>query len=127
MGAKVTFKIITSEKLPSLSVVDGQLIFVEDEQKIYLDYHGSRKCYTPEGGSSTGDLKFRGVMDDGFNPKDESTWKIDGVRIYLDINDVVAYGKKEYMYRKAKDAQGHVVEGLFELGDEDAPEWDDDD
>lgn len=122
MGAKVTFKIITNDKLSSLPVVDGQLIFVEDKGKIYLDYHNGRKCYTPDGGSSTGGLNYIGIMDEGFKPEKENTWKIGGERIYPNINDMVVYEKKEYLYRKDKNGD----EGWFEIGDEEAPAWDDD-
>jgi photosystem II stability/assembly factor-like uncharacterized protein len=100
MGAKVTFKIITNDKLSSLPVVDGQLIFVEDKGKIYLDYHNGRKCYTPDGGSSTGGLNYIGIMDEGFKPADSTTWKIGGELIVPNEKDVVVYGKKEYMWRK---------------------------
>lgn len=43
--------ITTSDKLNSLSVVDGQLIFVYDTQKIYLDFNGLRLSYA-EGNSN---------------------------------------------------------------------------
>ena len=35
---------------------------------------------------------------------------------------MVVYGKKEYLYRKDKNGD----EGWFEIGDEEAPAWDDD-
>lgn len=119
MGAPVTFKITTQAKLGSVPQTDGQLIFVHDIAKIYLDYKGSRVCYTPDGGSSTGGLNYIGIMDEGFKPENENTWKIDGERIYPNINDMVVFGTKEYIYRKGSDDQL----SWFEIGDESEPSW----
>ena len=35
----------TSDRLPDLSIKNGQLIFVENKQKIALDYNGKRTFY----------------------------------------------------------------------------------
>lgn len=77
MGAPVTFKITTQAKLNSVPKTDGQLIFVHDIAKIYLDYKGNRVCYTPDV-SSQGGMNYLGIMDNGFKPNDDTTWKIGG-------------------------------------------------
>ena len=126
MGAPVTFKITTQAKLGSVPQTDGQLIFVHDIAKIYLDYKGSRVCYTPDGGSSSqGGMNYIGIMDKGFEPDDSTTWKIGGESVVPNEKDVVVYGKKEYMYRKDQDDDNKLK--WMELGDEDTPTWNDDD
>lgn len=54
MGTRVSFKIISDGSPFTLSenpddlvpaYNDGQIIFVEAEKKIYLDFHNARTCY----------------------------------------------------------------------------------
>lgn len=43
----------TETQMKSLPVVDGQVIFTTDTNKIYMDDGGVRKAYTPEVPDST--------------------------------------------------------------------------
>ena len=119
--AKVTFKVITPDKLKEQDYTLGQLLFVHDVSsgmgKIYLDYGGKRVCYTPEVQSG---INYLGIMDDGFVATDKETWKIDNVLITPKEKDVVVYGKKEYMWRKDKDDNEFK---WMEIGDEESPDW----
>ena len=45
MGARLKVYYTTEQRLPSLEIRDGQLIFVSDTNTIYLDMHGARLCY----------------------------------------------------------------------------------
>lgn len=45
MESVIKFISTTQAKLPQLEVVNGQLIFVEDTRRIYLDFHGLRTQY----------------------------------------------------------------------------------
>jgi hypothetical protein len=128
MGAKVTFKIVSEDKFnPDKSYnkpafVDGQLIFVPGDNgfgKIYLDYNNERTCYTPEGGSVSNGLNYVGIST---TDPASGIVTIDGDEYSPHEKDVVVYGKKEYLYRKDKNGD----EGWFEIGDEEAPAWDDD-
>ena len=127
MGEKVTFKIVSEDNFdPDISenkpaLVNGQLIFVPGDNgfgKIYLDYKGTRTCYTPEGGSggaSQGALNYIGISTT--DPTKGVT--IDGSPYTKpNLNDMVVWEKKEYMYRAGENGTG-----WYELGDEDAPEW----
>ena len=115
--AKVTFKITSvgdggfTTKEPYVpEYVPGQLIFVEDTRKIYLDFHGERVCYTPSS------MNYIGISTT--DPK-SGTVTVDGVVIQARERDLVVYKTKEYMYRKGTD--GHLA--WYEVGDEDSPEW----
>lgn len=46
MEAIIKFISTTEEKLPLLEVVNGQMIFVEDSKKIFLDFHNTRTQYS---------------------------------------------------------------------------------
>lgn len=115
MGTSVSFKIYrddgfcaegedTSDFVPKYK--EGQIIFVQPLQKIYLDFDGKRTCYTPSG------LNYVGVSKK--DPTNGSV-EIDSKPDYQPHEmDMVVYGKKEYMYR------GNA---WYEIGNEDAPEW----
>ena len=45
-GSIIQIYITTSDRLPDLTVKDGQLIFVKDVKKIYLDYGSLRTEYS---------------------------------------------------------------------------------
>ena len=87
---------------------EGQIIFVKEQKKIYLDFDGDRTCYTPSG------LNYVGVMDSGFEPDEPNTWKLKGEPFTPNDLDVVVYGTKEYLFRD---------NGWHEIGDESSPEW----
>lgn len=111
-GPKVTFKVTTSDNMPDIS--NGQLIFVEDEKKIYLDFHGERKCYTPDVSNA---MNYIGVFDtdSDFNPTKPETWIIGGETIGTPKEkDIAVFGTKEFMFRGGR---------WWEIGDEDAPTW----
>lgn len=125
MGAKVSFKMASvktgfsakaGELNPSYS--DGQIIFVEDLGKIYVDFHNMRTCYTPNS------LNYVGISK--VNPEnageDGEVTLIDNTTIKPKINDLVVWGKKEFIWREGKEGNNTVTR-WFELGDEDAPQW----
>jgi len=116
MGAKVTFKIISAENgfsaIPPYTpeFKEGQIIFVKDRGKIYVDYDNERTCYTSSG------INYVGIVVDDFDPTKSNTWKFKGKSSTFTPNDLdmVVCGTKEYLYRNG---------GWHEIGDEDAPEW----
>jgi hypothetical protein len=126
--ATVTFKIVQdgktfvgpdgvdkSEWVPAYK--EGQLIFVEKEQKIYLDFGNTRQCYA-SGGISERTMNYIGISTD--NPT-KGKAKVDGKTIdEPKPNDMVVYGKKEYLWRLGEDG---ITYGWYEIGDEEAPEW----
>lgn len=97
---KVTFKITSEEKF-SENIADnkpaysaGQIIFVEGLNRIYLDFHGTRTCYT----SSYDGLRFIGVSETV--PTSSAViikGKVNPVTAH--VNDMVVVGTKEYLYR----------------------------
>lgn len=130
MAAKVSFKITTGErfKMPedgeyngtngsqfSPLYCPGQITFVENVGKIYLDFHNFRKCYTPIGSAHNG-LNYLGIST---TDPTTGTVTINGAVIIPNEKDMVVFGKKEYLYRK--DERGDLW--WFELGNEDNPEW----
>ena len=150
MGAKVTFKIVrkddgsfndpgvpytkesASDFVPPYST--GQIMFVEDEGNIYLDFHWWRKCYTKGQGSDPSVVRYIGQTET--DPNEQMSQKgtvliIGGGEVTPQLNDIVAlaHTKKEFLYRVDVDENGQPVpNGLpkwFEIGDEGAPEWDD--
>jgi len=103
--AAVTFKIIksgnnfsdTDTLIPAYK--EGQLIFVEAQQKIYLDYNDRRTCYASAsgGGSSTGNgLNYLGIST---TDPTSGTVTINGVVITPTEKDMVVYNTKEYIWR----------------------------
>lgn len=46
MESVVKFISTTEKKLPELEILNGQLIFVEDTRRIYMDLHNKRTSYT---------------------------------------------------------------------------------
>lgn len=151
MGAKVQFKIASrtdgsftspeveySTETASLfkpSYSTGQIIFVEDELNIYLDFHNWRKCYTKGGGSSDPDV-VRYIGQTETDPNEQMSQKgtvliVGSGEVTPRLNDIVAlaHTKKEFLYRVDVDENGQPVpNGLpkwFEIGDEGAPEWND--
>ena len=137
-GPKVQFKITTrtngrftdptvkctgeTENLFKPRYSEGQIIFVEDEGNIYLDFHGWRKCYTKGEGMDPTNIRFLGVSDDdpALAPA-SGTIHINGAEVTPKSNDMVVYNTKEYLYR-----DGTNGEGWYEIGDEDEPTWSDD-
>ena len=131
MGAKVTFKIASfvdgsfretpnEEGVWTPAFNEGQIIFVEDLQKIYLDFHGNRKCYnTPAG------INYVGISDFDPTTSTEEPWNItiDGETYSPHEKDVVVFEQREFMFRKGKDEDGNEYFGWFEIGDEDSPVW----
>ena len=140
-GPKVQFKIATRaggkftspvEKYSSAtadlfkpSYSTGQIIFVEDEGNIYLDFHNYRKCYTKGEGADPSNVRYLGVADEDPSLNPTSPVKINGKTITPRPNDMVAFGTKEFLWREDKGRAGTFR--WFEVGDEDAPEWDDED
>lgn len=134
MATKVSFTITKSNKFngtgnvgqfrPSYST--GQIIFVEDTGKIYLDFHNKRTCYTPDimvQPVSDGGIKFIGVSSiDPTGPVGlDGTITIGSTTVTPKIGDMVAWNKKEYIFRNGDDGQK-----WYELGDEDELSWQDD-
>ena len=84
--------------------------------KIYVDFHDKRICFTPtSSGSISGGMNFIGVSTT--NPA-TGTVTIDGDVVTPSEGDLVAYGKKEYLYRKLNGTLG-----WYELGDEEEMDW----
>ena len=145
MGAKVSFKIARkddgsfndpgvpytkeSEKDFKPPYSTGQIIFVEDERNIYVDFHWRRTCYTNGESGDPQAVRYIGqTTTDPLHPLDDKgTVLIDGVEITPKLNDMVAlaFTKKEFIFRVDKYENG--LPKWFEIGDEGAPEWDDDD
>ena len=131
--ASVTFKITSTEDngfvmsenkdelVPAYKA--GQIIFVEDLGRIYVDFHNKRTCYTPDLSELSVNMasatKFIGVSDN--NPLLGNVTVGDNP-VSPKKGDIVVWGKKEYLYREDED--GNL--GWHELGDEDAPTWDED-
>lgn len=132
MASKVSFKITINEKFTcpedtynegvnddefKPAYKSGQLIFVEDLGKIYLDFHGLRKCYTPISTIHNG-LNYIGISET--DPITVGV-TIDGQLITPSEKDMVVFGTKEYIYRDG-------TNGLewYELGNESSPAWEDD-
>ena len=96
----------------------GQLIFIEDDGQIYLDFHNHRRCYSSEGGEDMKyAVKYLGIST---TSPESGLVTIDGIQITPKINDMIAFQNKEFIYRKGEN--GHAK--WFELGDEDMPGWD---
>lgn len=143
MGAKVTFKIVRKDDgsfndpgvpYTKVSAADfvppystGQIMFVEDEGNIYLDFHWWRRCYTKGEGMDPSVVKYIGqvLTDPNEQMAEKGTVTIDGVEITPSLNDMVAlaFTKKEFIYREDKYENG--LPKWFEVGDEGAPEWND--
>ena len=148
MGAKVTFKIdsvgtggftpctgvkwtpeTASQFHPSYS--SGQIIFVEDTQRIYVDFHNYRVEYGSQngGGGNAKTFKFQGTAKTSPAEITSTTGEIeliDGTKFIPNEFDVLAYKKKEYAWRMDTESNPPKMRWL-ELGDEHAPEWDDED
>lgn len=100
----------------------GQIIFVEDTGRIYLDFHNHRRCYTPDISGLESQIaslshttKFIGTAD---GDPTLGNVTIGGKAISPNIGDIVSFGKKEYLYRK-----GELGETWYEIGDEDEMTW----
>lgn len=122
--AKVSFKIISenspfelSDKKEDLvpAYTDGQIIFVEAEKKIYLDFHNRRTCYANV--SASGGMNYLGIADN--LPDDENVILKGGKSVTAKENDMIVVGTKEYIYRKGY----NDVLGWFEIGDESEMDW----
>ena len=126
--AKVTFKFTDSEpehfKLSDdideliPPYVEGQILFVqgEDEGRIFLDFKNSRMCYSGVSSSMLGkQVNFIGISS---TDPSSGTATVGGQAISPNINDMVVYGKKEYLYRNGENGPG-----WYEIGDEESPEW----
>lgn len=132
--ATVTFKIVPKDKTFFMGDDDksnwkptykeGQLIFVEDEQKIYLDYDNRRVCYASAeggGGGAEGATNYLGIST---TDPTSGTVKVNGETISSPaLHSIVVYGTKEYLYRWGEDENGNPVKGWYEIGDENSPGW----
>lgn len=125
MGIKVSFKIVSKDSEFTLSenkdelvpaYHEGQIIFSEGLQKIFLDFHDTRTCYA-SGISDvpTGVMNYLGLSDTDPTKKPV---EVNGQVITPKPNDMVVYGTKEYLYRN-----GDNGTGWYEIGDEDSPGW----
>lgn len=96
----------------------GQIIFVEDEGQIFLDFHNRRRCYSASERDRNDGIKYLGI-----SKTDPSTGivTVNGEVITPKANDMVVFGSKEYIYRKGDDNRFR----WYEMGDEDAPGWND--
>lgn len=105
-----------TEHLFSPPYSTGQLIFVEDDGQIFLDFHNWRRSYS----TSNDDRKY-GVRYLGVTTTDPKTGviTINGKVVTPKANDMVAFGNIEYIYRAGDDGQLKWLE----LGNEDSPEW----
>lgn len=112
----VSFKLTRSDKLPEYH--DGQIIFVENEQKIYLDFHGERVCYSGDGSSISNATRYMGIANE-----DPGETKLFSTSLHPEVfaseddipdNAIVAYDKKEYMWRKDETGE----KNWYPLGDE---------
>lgn len=129
MASKVTFKITRDNKFSAPEELysaetslqfkpayqSGQIIFVEDTGKIYVDFHNARVCYTATSVPSTG-INYLGISTT--DPKG-GTVTILGNVITPHEKDLVVFGTKEYLYRKGEDG----VLAWYEIGDENTPAW----
>lgn len=113
----------TSQFRPSYRV--GQLVFVEDAKKLYLDFHGARTCYSSgEGSSGSGPVQTdaNSLHYVGISTTNPTTGKVllqgSSTAHVPSKNDVVVYGVKEYLYREGDD--GSL--GWYEIGDDNAAE-----
>lgn len=75
-------------------------------------------------GSNTGTIDqyvthYRGIMDDGFDPTKSETWFMGGQAFTPVDRDIVAYDKKEFIFRAGENG----TLAFFELGDEDSQNW----
>ena len=132
-GPKVQFKLTVKSKFtcpdveyspttanlfkPAYST--GQIIFVEDEGQIFLDFHNWRKCYSASAEDRKGGIKYLGIST---TDPATGTVTVDGNVVTPKTNDMVVFGTKEYIYRKGADG----TYKWYEMGDEDAPGWHDD-
>ena len=116
----VSFKITKDAKLGGIGITNGQIIFVEDTRKLYLDFHGNRVCYSgdevapiiPE--PEIGTMVFKGIAD--ADPLTSESFNLVGNNeAYVPKEgDTVSFGTKECIYRK--DEEGNLK--WFEIGDE---------
>lgn len=119
----VSFKLTRSDKfnedisknMPEYH--DGQIIFVEDTKKIYLDFHQNRVCYSGDGtDSEKSTFRYIGISDT--DPLTDGV-SLNGSTIVANEenkNKVVVHGTKEFVCRQDTDGTW----GWFELGDENA-------
>lgn len=126
--ASVSFKITNSSKFQGQGLEfvsgtndgsfnppykEGQIIFVEGQGKIYLDFHHFRQCYTPDIPQVSNDgIRYKGISST--NPLTEGA-TLNGVPFTPQAGDLVVYGAKEFLYRYGDNGQL----GWFEMGDED--------
>ena len=102
------------------SFTPGQIIFVEDIGKLYVDFHAYRKCYSGSGGvAPSNSLNYVGISTEDPTKKVTIAGKAD---YEPSLNDIVVYQSKEFIYRYGlKDTEPH----WYELGDEDSLNWED--
>lgn len=98
---------------------EGQIIFVLDTNEIYLDFEGSRCCYSTLNPppKTINYMNYLGIVDD--EPLKQGELHLIGTSEPLmpKERDVVVFGKKEYMYRYGVDDKEHLK--WYEMGDED--------
>jgi hypothetical protein len=141
MGTTVTFKMtsvnpkgFTATPPYTPAYKDGQILFVKDIGKIYVDYDNSRTCYTPDVPASSGSgLNYLGVATtDPTKANGAGIVTINGESVTPSLKDMVVYGTKEYIWRQGEiedpnnPGQMLSVTQWFEIGDESAPGWETD-
>lgn len=97
----------------------GQIIFVEDIGQLYLDFHNWRRCYSTSDEDRKESMRYLGISS---TDPAKGTVTIDGKVVEPKANDMVVFGTKEFIYRTGTDG----VLKWYEMGDEEAPSWDDD-
>lgn len=97
----------------------GQIIFVEDEGQIFLDFHNWRRCYSVSDGDRKGSMRYLGIST---TDPTTGTVTVDGKVVEPKGTDLVVFGTKEYIYRKGVDGKFN----WYEIGDEDEPCWNED-
>lgn len=115
---EVQYSPATAEKFKP-PYADGQIIFVEDEGQIFLDFHNWRKCYSASAEDRKESMRYLGIST---TDPTTGTVTVDGKVVEPKANDMVVFGTKEYMYRNGSN-------GLtwYEIGDEEAPSWNEND
>ena len=92
---------------------EGQIIFVEGQGRIYLDFHNFRQCYSQEGQSGTVEgIRYKGISST--NPLTDGA-TLNGLPFTPQVGDLVVFGSQEFLYRYGDNGQP----GWFEMGDED--------
>lgn len=131
---------ITESKLPLLPISEGQLIFVTDARKIYLDKKGVRTCYSDSGIMSLIDedhrLALTNPMEGFYYVKTtQSLWRYDTKWIPLtdsssrenivfsENGQLPTIGVENTLYVKDNDLYRWNGEDYVRLGTATSPIW----